>query len=356
MRVLRIVPLLALIPWGCVQADQAFTIFPDGSGKLTLNVGIKKQMIQMIEDMAKQFGGKTPDGRPLKNPFDAFRDPQQLAKDSEGIVAWVPAGYSEAGEWYRATVVGYFEDINKVRLYSTKMGPEGSTRKLSFSARFAKTPSGGTLSLDRFVRDELSEFNQRMGREQNPEAAKATLELMKPVLQDLRVRLSLTVPGAISSAEGFLDVQDRTVSIAFDGDLMIAVATNPEGETARKLQKISQSQASSVTWTAGDVDPVALAAFKDEMAAAKAKWSGIRGVAPSTPSAPSKPESLGADAEQFTDDEVDRLFIEAQLKIARQQIERGQKDKARATLEGVLKDFPKAKAAQEAKKILESLK
>lgn len=354
---LLLLALPLLFTTSCVQADQTFTLWPDGSGALVLNVAVKKQVIKMIEELAKKNGGKLPDGQPFRNPFDAMRDPGDLARDSEGIAAWVPNGASEDAEWYRGSVIGYFEDIGKVRLYSSKMTPQGPLRKVAFSAKLQRTGTGGTLTLERFVRDEIAELGERLAQEPNPEAAKAALDLIKPALQGLKVKLSLKLPGPITASDGFMTAENQTVSVGFDANLMLSVVTDPQGEDAQKLRKISLSPSSSVTWQHGDVDPVAFATFKQDMADAKAKYGGSRAAPPPGPSTgPVKPPSLGADAEQLTDDEVDRLFIEAQLKIAREQIDRNQKDKARATLEGVLKDFPKAKAAQEAKKLLEKLK
>lgn len=354
MRVAGLLVLAVAFPAGCVQGEQNFTLFPDGSGKLVMKIGVRKQVVQMMEEMAKSLGGKTPGGRPIENPFNAFHDPQQLARDSEGVVAWVPGPLREDGEWLRTQVVGYFEDINKVRLYSAKPGPGGG-RKLSFSAKMTTTPDGGSIALGHSVSGEIEELKTRMAADGSPEATKATLELLKPLLKDLDVRISLTVPGAVTASKGFLKTEGRTLSVGLNGDLMIDLATNPQGEAARRLDAIVRGGESTVSWSGSDTTAEALALFREEMNAAKAGWAKLRG-APEAGSTPSKPPSLGADADRFTDDEVDRLFIDAQIKIAREQIQRGQKDKARATLEGVLKDFPKAKAAQEAKTLLDTLK
>ena len=102
MRVAGLLLLAAVLPAGCIQGDQAFILFPDGSGKLVVKVAIRKQVIKMMEEMARELGGKTPDGKPIENPLNGFRDPKQLARDSEGIIAWVPApAVKEDGDWLR---------------------------------------------------------------------------------------------------------------------------------------------------------------------------------------------------------------------------------------------------------------
>src|SRR5688572_5727338 len=185
MRFAGLLLLAAALPAGCIQGEQTFSLFPDGSGKLVVHVAIKKQVLTMIEEMSKSFGGKTPDGAPIQNPFTAFHDPKKLVRDSEGIVAWVPGAIQDDGEWVRTRVMGYFEDINKVRLYSEKTGPNGATtRKLSFSARMTSTSDGGTITLGHSITGEIDELKARMARDDSPEAAKAALELVKPMLQD----------------------------------------------------------------------------------------------------------------------------------------------------------------------------
>jgi hypothetical protein len=355
-RVAGLLLLAAALPAGCIQGEQSFTLFPDGSGKLVVHVAVQKRILTLMEEMSKSFGGKTPDGMPIENPFNAFHDPKRLARDSEGIVAWVPEVLKDDGDWIRTRVVGYFEDINKVRLYSVKTGPGGaSSRKLSFTARMTSTSDGGTITLGHSVGGEIDELKARMASGESPEASKAALELLKPLMEDLKVKIALTLPGPITASKGFLQTEGRTASLGFDGALMISLATNPGGEAAQRLDAIVRAGESSATWSGSETTAEALARFREEMNAAKASWAK-RGGAAAPASTPSKPPSLGADADRLSDDEVDRLFIGAQLKIAREQMRSGQKDKARATLEAVLKDFPKAKAAQEAKKLLDGLK
>ena len=85
MRAAGLLLLAAALPAGCIQGEQSFSLFPDGSGKVVVHVGIKKQVLTMIEEMAKSFGGKTPDGQPLENPFTGFHDPKKLARDSVSL-------------------------------------------------------------------------------------------------------------------------------------------------------------------------------------------------------------------------------------------------------------------------------
>jgi hypothetical protein len=58
-------------------------------------------------------------------------------------------------------------------------------------------------------------------------------------------------------------------------------------------------------------------------------------------------------AEELSDDEVDRQFIQAQLFVAREWLGKGNKTKAVAILEDILKSYPKHAASVEARKLLE---
>jgi hypothetical protein len=66
--------------------------------------------------------------------------------------------------------------------------------------------------------------------------------------------------------------------------------------------------------------------------------------------------SAAADVDNFTDDEVNRLFLNAQVNIAREQLRSGQIDKAKETLTDVVKAGPKSPQAKEAQKLLDLIK
>ena len=105
---------------GCMQMEQTTTLYPDGSGKLVMTIGLKKSMIAQIEMMARGFGA--PEGEDEGEEmdfFDGVTDPVQLDANSEGIVAWGKSKKEDVGEWIRVTTTGYFEDINKVKVYNS---------------------------------------------------------------------------------------------------------------------------------------------------------------------------------------------------------------------------------------------
>lgn len=338
-------PLLAVLSLalgGCLQVEEILTVYPDGSGKISLSVGIKRSMLKLMEAGARQ------EGVPVDKVKEEILNPAALFGDTAGVVAIQPGSVAEDGEWMRSSAVAYFEDVNKLRL--DKGGNQGE-----FRARL----SPGALSLTNRLNDVQDGFRKGFNegarqRGADPEQVKAALEFIKPLAEGLKVSVVVHAPAPITRAEGFMSADGSTASTLVDGETFIAFVTDPEGPVSKRFKDLSGRREIRVEWDAAAAPSGAPESFKAELAAARSGGRRPPGKA-AAPAAPEKPRSLGAEADQLTDDEVDRLFIEAQLKVAREQIQRGQKDKARATLQGVLKDFPKAKAAQEAKKLLDTL-
>lgn len=346
-------PLLAalgLALTGCLQVEEALTVHADGSGKIVLQVALRTSMLKLMEQGAQQ------EGLPPGALRAEMSDPSKLLGQAQGIVAVTGVPAVEDGEWFRTGATAYFDDINRVRMASAREGTS-----TTFSARL----SPGTLSLTNRLGEIAGGFEKGFRkraaeRGADPEQIKASLEFLKPMMDGLRIRIAVTGPAALTEAEGFASKDGATASSTVGPDLFLALLTEPEGEKARRFKAMVARPDARIRWSAGDAPSAAPDAFKAELAAARSR--GGRAPEPSpapgpnAPVAPSKPRSLGEDAKDLTDDEVERLFIEAQIKVARSDLERGRKDKARETLQGVIRDYPKAKAALEAKKLLESIK
>ncbi len=283
-RVLSFLAVAALAAiGGCLQVEQATTLFPDGSGKIVIKMAIKKSMFKMMEGFATPPGGMDPAdpdapkaGKP-EDPFAELSDVHKLAKNSEGIAAWKVGKKEEDGEWIRISCVGYFEDVNKVKIYNEKQQEEGGTkRELSFSARYEKTEEGHVLTVKDDTRKDLQDMPGLGGDKGAGEGAeamgKAMLEMMKPLMQDLKVSVTVTVPGPIQEAQGFFEKKDRTATVSLDGKTIFEAAGNPEGETAKKMKSFSQVKESRITWKENQVPADEVEAFKKEMAEAREAW------------------------------------------------------------------------------------
>ena len=66
--------------------------------------------------------------------------------------------------------------------------------------------------------------------------------------------------------------------------------------------------------------------------------------------------SVAADADAYTDDEVTKLFLDAQLAVGRDQVRSGLFDKAKETFQDIIKSSPKSPQAKEARSLLDILK
>lgn len=274
LRALAVAALAVAVAFsGCLQAEQGGSLNPDGSGKLTMKIAIKKSMLKMMEEMAKQFGGE---GKGL-DPFEQFTSPEKLAANSEGVAAWVIGKKEDSADWTGVSVTGYFEDINKVKVYTVQQNPTGGEqRTLSFSAKLEKTDAGHVLSLQDESTKEFGKGLPGGGADENPELGKAMLEAMKPMLEGLKVTVSVTVPGPIKEAKGFMETKDRTATSVIDANLIIAAIGNPEGEAAKKMKALSESGGGKITWTENKVTDAELEAFKKDMAAAKEAWAKLK--------------------------------------------------------------------------------
>ena len=335
---------LALALTGCLQVDEILTLLPDGSGKLELRIGLQKSFLtfleKMDEDRRKAFDTLQTD---LKNPV-------KLLGPTEGFTSFRPGTFTDDGEWLRNSVTAYFKDANRIRQKETR----GEGWSVSFEpGRLAVTNRLGAL---------MEGFKASLGRaEGSPEQRKAALEFMKPLMASLRIRIAASVPGEISDIDGFMSHDGQTAHSTVGPELLIALAGEAQTDAVRKFEDLASRPTCQVRWSGAPPDAARRAALQAELAEAEAK--GVRAPAPSpgpspapAPAPPPKPRSLGEDAKDLTDDEVERMFIQAQIRVARSDLERGRKDKARETLEGVLRDYPKAKATLEARKLLESIK
>ena len=264
---------------GCMQMEQTTTLYPDGSGKLVMTIGLKKSMIAQIEMMAKGFGA--PEGEDEGEDtdfFDGVTDPVQLDANSEGIVAWGKSKKEDVGEWIRVTTTGYFEDINKVKIYNSQAAvagqPGGGEKKLAFACKVERTTDGYTLVMKNDSGEALEQIpgGGGEGGEQAQEQARMMAEVMKPMLEGMKIRFAVTVPGKITKSKGFMEYKGRTATISMNGDTMIEMMTNPDGEEAKKVKEFAEAGEGRLSWAENDVPEAEITKFKAELEAAKKSW------------------------------------------------------------------------------------
>ncbi|HXG63203.1 MAG TPA: hypothetical protein VNO22_17670 [Planctomycetota bacterium] len=257
---------------GCVQYEQATTLFPDGSGKFTMSMAFKKSLLKMITETAKQLGGE---GGAAADPLAEFQDPEKLGANSEGVVAWAQPRRSEEGEWVRVSVTGYFEDINKVRIYNQSPAPgEGpGGRKTMFACVYEKTDAGYVLKLQNEGTNEFKKMRGENAPDGQEDLAKAMIEALKPMLEGLKFSVSITVPGPILEAQGVLETKDRTASLAIDAKTLVEAMSNPSSPEAKRFKTLEEFKEMRLVWKENSVPASETSAFKKELADAKAQWA-----------------------------------------------------------------------------------
>lgn len=339
---------LATVLAGCFQGEQVVVLYPDGSGTFTIKARLKKALVKWFEGVIAQSGGVAPNGQKIENPIDVLSDPARLMLKSEGILAWKTDAPVDEGEWVRITATGYFDDVSKVRVYEIdNQATPGERPKLTFSGALLRSGETSTLMITTHLPAKMEELDAKRPARQAPQDVEALAELMKPMMKDLLGAIRVTAPGPIREARGFPAVDGRTASFEFDGETLLAVVTNPDGDVAKRFRKMAVD-GSSVTWTGDSVPAEELKAFKAQLEAARAQ--GLRNRAGAATAGAGLP-----DPSTLSDDEVDRLFIQAQVKNARELVKAARKDKAREILEGVIKEYPNQKATLEARKLLAEL-
>ncbi len=236
---------------GCLESDQQTVVMPDGSGKIVWTIGV-----QMKEGDKEE---------PLKQ--DKVSEMEQAA---EGIVAWAEPKVTKENGWYKVTLVAYFDDISKVKLFQDK----GGEKKEMLSFVYVKNGDGGTLTLKDATLDDAAKDQEEKKEEepQSEEAKKFAEEMkkqMKEMLKGMKISSGVKVPGSVTASEKFTKTEGRVASVVLDEKLLLdAMDEKPEAKKAIK----EMAGEHKVTWTKNETTAEEVEGFKKEMAAAKAAW------------------------------------------------------------------------------------
>jgi len=259
---------------GCLKSDQTITVYPDGSGKIHMSNTIGAQFAfaaksgQMPGAEGGMGGGMG--GGPREKP-----DPFKMIKDGFGDnVYWtnLKAEDGPNGEWM-ISGTGYFEDINKVE-----------TKKDKMSFRKTETGEGYVFEMDNASMNEQLKGGMGGGDEGMSEEQKQQAEMMKQMMKGFLagfdMRVSVVMPGAVTSAEGMVAGEGRKAAFALG-----------EKEVNELMDgKRQPPKAMKVTSGAADASLEAeIATFKTELAAAKAaseKEAAEKKAGASKPAAP----------------------------------------------------------------------
>lgn len=245
--------LLGLAIAGC-KAEQTFTIYPDGSGKVVISNSIINPLMAQIFKNGGQMGGGEGEGE--------MPDPVARIKSSmAGRVYWtnLEAKDGPNGE-YVVSGTGYFDNLNDVT---------PSTGGVSFQ----KNDDGGyvfEMKQDlagpmKAVRERLAGMGGGMGGgdgvKPSPEAQ--VKQFLRMALTGSEVKITVVMPGAVKSAEGMKPMDGRKAQWRVGEDDIASMMGKSDGSEvpANMAMKVVCGEASGL-----DAE---LAAFKKELAAAK---------------------------------------------------------------------------------------
>ena len=305
---------------GCLRGEYETTLYPDGSGKMVVHVAIRQSLIQEARRQA---------GRPGELPTEELngllaqiQKPENLKDYVAGIVGWKPIRVEEDATWLRGVYTVYFDDINQLQVTSKK--------QVVFSWRLIS--SGGTQTLYQMTGMRgLPALKVAPG-----DQAQATgmAERVRPLLEEFRVSLQVTVPGPIKESKGVLNVSGRSAGWQMDGAMFLGALRNLEGSEMKRIRDIMDVAESRISWSESAVTPAETEAWKKELAAAKEEWRRMGGAG-------------------MSDNELERTFIRAKLDVATAHLNAGRKEQARKILEDVIQEYPNHRETLAAKALLE---
>lgn len=253
---------------GCLKYKDHTVLMADGSGKISLTIGMKSAMLEMAEAQAKEAGAEKSGGM-------LDMDPDRLRKDFEGIVAFTEPVRKEDGEWTTFTFTGYFEDVNKVRMWNDEEADEEAGtpagRELMIGFKFAKEGDGFVLEQTGGIFGDMAEIGDP-GTDDDPEmtpemkkmASEMAKTFLKGMFEGMEIASSVEMPGKVSKAEGHDPKEGRLASSAVTLDDIL---------DDEKRKKVAGRKTIKVWCGAADVPAEQVTAFRTEMSAAKASWA-----------------------------------------------------------------------------------
>lgn len=194
---------------GCIETKQDYTLNPDGSGKVL----VEMTMPQMPFNLGPPDGQVAPD-------LAAKQFVKQVLDGSKGVDAWSGVRY-ERTEDGRTRFIGtaYFKDLSQMELGSGKM--EGIS--------FAKDDTGGmVLSIKERDGAKSAAPPKELPQEQMAQriqAERMQYQQMRPMMAaafgTMKMDVSFRLPGTLAEVSGFKKEPSGAVRLAFDGAQML---------------------------------------------------------------------------------------------------------------------------------------
>jgi len=243
----------AMLP-GCFKLKQEVTVMPDGSGKLSMTIGWNKKQ---LDDAFKGM----PMGQPPKQA-----DPTDIDLESfAGFVAFTAAEeWTTEDGWKYSKFTGYFEDINKVKIFHVA-NREGE-KKAWLSFTFKKEKDGG-FHLE-CVDTLNTNAEQTKKADQIPtEMEDMVLPTIEAAMKGMNLERSFLMPGEVTKAEDCTEKKGRVAS---------NVLASKDMKGMSDFRKLGENKHYKITCGKSVVTDIEAAAFRAELDEAVEKWEELK--------------------------------------------------------------------------------
>ena len=216
LRIFRILSVLligvsALFLSGCFESKQDYTINPDGSGKVTIDV--------LFDPSTVSIGQQSQD--PQKQMESAVR---KIVKDSKGIDVWSNVTFKRMPDGrvnFKGTA--YFPDLSKLDIDN-------------YGTNFTLTKEGSTISLVMKEEKEEKKSNPKAVATSAPQMTDAEIDaaikeaqgewqrskpLMSAMLSGLKKEATVRIPGKLIESNNFTKVTSNILKVSLDGAKLI---------------------------------------------------------------------------------------------------------------------------------------
>lgn len=239
----------AVLTAGCVKHKHETIIFPDGSGKIQIDLSVNEEIFEQMRSMV-------PGASEMDEPDLAAK----FVENIEGVSGITTPKQQSKDGWLSASFAVYFEDINKVKIFQDGMGGRQETVRFSFK----KQGEGFVLEIDdQTLADEQVERLNEMDEEQ----LEMAWTMVKSMFEGMELTQTITLPGTITTAEGFDKNEKRSASISYSGDKF---------ETLDDVLKLAKITKRKVVSGRSEISEKDAQAFKKELDEAKANWPKVQ--------------------------------------------------------------------------------
>jgi hypothetical protein len=247
----RLAPLVvaALATTGCITAITSIKLRPDGGGTIEQTLSMSAASAAQMAAMAKTFGGEASAQASEPEFFSEKEMKEAATKFGEGVV-FVSSTPIKTADRVGRIATYQFADVTKLRVEQKPQTGDvpaptsGSADEVLF--RFAKQPAGTSVLTVVFPDAKLEEARKEAEKKkgEKPKVDPAQLEMIKKLVDGLRVEIAVDVLGTIVKTNSPYVQGSRVTLLEMDFSqlltneaLLSQVAQPGSIEEAKKLLK-----------------------------------------------------------------------------------------------------------------------